>query len=344
MIRTFHIACWREEGGIYEMKFDTSTGRIVSVGREAEGSHTSYFEREGDILYALSEIPGPGLLAGKVESFRVTPGGLEKIDTLTGIPSGCPHLRLIRGGRYLAVTSYQTGAVCSAGVDGGRFGPVVSLLDYAGRSADPVRQDRSHGHMLCPTPDGEYLVCVDLGTDELRVYAAKENGALEPRGTVKVPAGYGPRHMVFSPDGTYAYVVCEIKYRLLTYRYPGGGAFEPVNDLTVIPDLEDGQDAGGAIKMSADGKALFISNRGPKASSIDILSLADPERPVKTGAFTACSHPRDFMFFSEGDREYLLCLNMTKDTAEVLSFDPGALTFTPLDATDAIPMPVCVTE
>ena len=150
--------------------------------------------------------------------------------------------------------------------------------------------------------------------------------------------------MAFSPDGRYAYVVCELRYRLLTYRYMGGGAFAPVHDLTVIPDLEDDQNAGGAIKMSFGGKALFISNRGPKSSSIDILSLSDPERPRRIGAYTGCSHPRDFMFFSEGGREYLLCPNMTKDTVEVLSFDPGALSFTPLDATDAIPMPVCVTE
>lgn len=341
MEKTFYAASWQEEGGVYEMRFDLPRGRFTSVKKAAEGTYTSYFERDGEILYVLSEIPGPR--AGKLESFRVTKEGLTPLDQLSGIPGGCPHMRLIRGGKILAAASYETGDVFTVKADAGRFGSVISLLEHAGHGADPVRQGSSHGHMVCITPDDGFLVCVDLGTDEMRVYALDEGGALRERPGVKVPAGYGPRHMLFSPDGKYAYVVCELKYHLLTFRYLGSGRFEPVGDLEVIPELEKGQHAGGAIRLSRDGTTLFTTNRGTKESSVDVLSLSDPAHPKWRGALTDCSHPRDILFFSDGEKEYLLCPNLTKSAVTVWAYDPGRSSFTFLDGTGAVPRPGSVT-
>ncbi|MBQ7182701.1 MAG: beta-propeller fold lactonase family protein [Clostridia bacterium] len=341
MEKTFYVACWQKEGGVYEMRFDLFSGRFTSVQKAAEGTYTSYFERDGEILYVLSEIPGPR--AGLLESFRVTEEGLIPLDRLSGIPGGCPHMRLTRGGKVLAAASYETGDVFTVQADAGRFGGVISLLKHSGHGADPVRQACSHGHMVCETPDGGYLVCVDLGTDEIRVYAMDEAGALTEHSSVQVPAGYGPRHMLFSPDGGYAYVVCELKYRLLTFRYPGSGRFEPVGDLEVIPGLEKGQHAGGAIKLSRDGKALFTTNRGTEESSVDVLSLSDPAHPAWRGALTGLSHPRDILFFSDGDKEYLLCPNLTRSVVTVWAYDPKKSSFTFLDGTDAVPRPGSVT-
>ncbi len=342
MEKTFYAACWQKEGGLYARRFESGTGRFTSAEKAAEGAYTSYFERDGDILYVLSEIPGTR--AGKLESFRVTSDGLIPLDVLSGIPGGCPHMRLTLGGKVLAAASYETGDVFTVQADAGRFGSVISLLEHAGSGPDPVRQAGSHGHMVCETPDGGYLVCVDLGTDEIRVYAMDEGGALKERPGVRVPAGYGPRHMVFSPDGRYAYLVCELKYHLLTYRYLGAGRFEPVDDLEVIPGLEKGQHAGGAIKLSRDGKALFTTNRGPKAGSADVLSLSDPAHPGRRGALTGLSHPRDILPFSHGDREYLLCPDLTTGTVTAWAYDPQSCSFTFLDETGAVPRPGCVTE
>lgn len=342
MNKTFYIASWRPEGGVYRVGFDPESGRITQTAQAAPGTHTSYFERDGDLLYVLSEIVGPGDLAGILESFRMTEGGLEPVDRAEGVPSGAPHLRLGNGGRTMYIASYTTGAVCSLDVTRGRFGGITTLLRHSGRGQDPVRQEGPHAHMMCPTPDGRYVVCVDLGTDELRVYAVGGDGALSPHGTVKVPAGYGPRHMVFSRDGQYAYVVCELRYRLLTYRYLGDGTFRPVGDTRIIPDLPEDQNWGGAIKLSRDGALLFTTNRGRQHSSIDVLSLRNPAGPERVGALESCAHPRDFAVFEEAGREHLVCLNMTSDNVTFYAFDRASVTFTPLDSTDAIPMPVCV--
>ena len=342
MIKTFYIANWRDEGGIWKLDFDPAEEKIVYVGKAADGWNTSYFDQQGDVLYVLSEIGGPGDLAGKVESFRMSAEGLEKLDEVNGVPSGAPHLRLGNGNKTMYVASYSTGAVCSFSIDGSRLGPVTSLLTYEGHSIYPGRQESSHAHMFCQTPDGQYMVCVDLGTDELRVYAIAVDGSLKEHAFFKAPAGYGPRHMVFSKDGNYAYVVCELQYHLLTYRYLGEGKFELINDLTVIEDLPEDQNWGGAIKLSVDGDRLFTSNRGTKLSSIDILSLNSPEAPARISSLGGLAHPRDFMFFEAEGKQYLLCLNMTSEITAFYAFDPASDTFRFLDQTTEIPMPVCI--
>ena len=340
-MKTFFIANWRPEGGIWKLDFDPETEKIISVCKAADGQNTAYFETQEDILYVLSEIGGPGRLAGRIESFRMSESGLVKLDEVTGIPSGAPHLKLGNHGKTMYVASYATGAVCSVDVDAGRFGQITSLLDYEGHSIVPERQESPHAHMFCETPDGGYMVCVDLGTDELRVYAIEEDGCLKEHHVVKTPAGYGPRHMVFSKDGRYAYVVCELQYHLLSYRYLGEGQMELVSDLKVIEDLPEDQNWGGAIKISSDGDRLYISNRGTKLSSIDTISLKDPASPERKGTFPDCAHPRDYLFFEAAGKEYLLCLNMTTEITALYAFDPLTNTYRFLDQTNEIPMPVC---
>lgn len=341
MSKTFYIACWRPEGGVYAVEFDFEKQRITGVKKCAEGSHTSYLERSGDVLYVLSEIGGPGEFAGKVQSFRLTEKGLAELDA-ADVLSGSPHIKLSADRKTLYDASYTTGGVHSVSVDDGKFGSVTSHIRHTGKSVNAVRQEGSHAHMMCLAPDGDHIVCVDLGTDELRVYILREDGTLSEHGIIHTPSGYGPRHMAFSQDGQFAYVVCELQYHLLTYRYLGEGNFELTNDLKIIENLPENQNWGGAIRVSPEGNLLLTTNRGREQSSIDILSLENPAKPVHLYSFRECSHPRDFFLFVEGKKQYLVCLNMTTDTTAFYEFYPDTLSFRLLDETKEIPMPVCV--
>jgi len=343
MTRSFYIACWLEDGGIYKVDFDLDTNKIVSVGKADPGVHTSYFETDGDILYSLSEIGGEDKFLGKIHSYRMTDAGLEPIAMVEGVLSGSPHLKLAHNKDTMYVASYTTGAVCSLRVKDGAFGAMTGVVEHSGTGAHPVRQEGPHAHIVCPTPDDRYIVCCDLGTDELRVYAIDETtGGLLPHSCVKVPAGYGPRHMVFSPDGEYAYVVCELKYHLLTYKYNGSGELVPVNDLTILPELPERQNWGGAIKISDDGRHLFTTNRGREVSTIDIIALDEPAAPAVVSSFTDCHHVRDFLLFRVEDAQYMTVLNMTTQETCIYKLNMNNYEFELLDVTKDIPMPVCV--
>ncbi len=346
MIRTFFIADWNREGGVYALDFDFDQEKVLGVQKAAEGKNTSYFERDGEILYVLSEIGGPGKFAGKVESFEILAAegadALKKIDEFVGIPSGCPHLRLSNDRKTLYFASYGTGAVASLSVDHGKFGKITSCIPYIGKSVNPARQESPHAHMMCTDPSGKFVFCCDLGTDEVRMYRILSEGEMLPAGALRTPAGYGPRHMIFSQDGKYLYVVCELFYHLLVYALDQEGGGTLVRDIEIAPELPEDQNWGAAIKFSRDGKLLFTSNRGTKISMIDVFDMTDPENPQRFSTLPGLSHPRDFMLLEDYEKPYLIVLNMVTETVEFYAFDRENMKFTLLDSTKEIPSPVCI--
>ena len=56
MTRTFFIADWNREGGVYALDFDFDSGKITAVDKAAEGHNTSFFassafERQKDPVF-----------------------------------------------------------------------------------------------------------------------------------------------------------------------------------------------------------------------------------------------------------------------------------------------------
>ena len=151
--------------------------------------------------------------------------------------------------------------------------------------------------------------------------------------------------MVFSADGKYAYVVCELQYHVLTYEYNGAAGLKLTDDLKVIENLPADKNWGGAVRLSADGTRLFVTNRPEGLSSIDILSLEDPARPRLIGTVDACEHPRDFLLTTDGaGRDILIALSMTGNVVRFFEYSPDTLEFTLLSEIEGIVKPVCIVE
>lgn len=126
-----------------------------------------------------------------------------------------------------------------------------------GKSVHPIRQSEPHTHFVGQTPDGYLAVC-DLGTDTLAIYDKNLHLISES----KVPSGYGIRHLVFSKDGKYIYAVNELAPSVSVFRYVNGKA-ELIN--TVEIDCTNEKANGAAIRLSADGKYLYVSLREENA-------------------------------------------------------------------------------
>ena len=179
MKKTYYIASWEGTNGIYALEYDYERNAPVSLKNVASIDCATYFDRRGDILYALSETAGPGDFAGSLHSFRMTPeGGLERIETLSGIPSGSPHLSL--NGDYVCTASYNNGKVSSSRLlPGGRFGKISCIHQQTGSSVRHDRQEGPHAHIMCPSPEGYHVFCCDLGTDTIHAYLLDQsNGQL----------------------------------------------------------------------------------------------------------------------------------------------------------------------
>ena len=94
------------------------------------------------------------------------------------------------------------------------------------------------------------FVC-DLGLDKVLAYRFDaQRGRLTPHDPpfARVRPGAGPRHMVFRPDGRFAYVVNELSSTVTAFRYDASaGVLHEVQTASTLPEHFDGANTGAEI-------------------------------------------------------------------------------------------------
>ena len=334
------IGTYEENRGIWELRMDMESRKVLSSRCVSRTRRNSYLAVQDNICFAVSETPLAEGRVGSLHSFRITEDGLEDIHSLEHLPCLLTHLCINRAGTVIYTTSYGTGEILAVRVTEGVFGEILSRTQNVGSSVNPKRQTCAHPHSTWLAPDESKLYVCDLGTDEVLSWPLTEAGEIcvSEKTRLSVPAGYGPRHMVFSADGEWAYVLCEMHYHLLVLRCSSGG-IELANDISLEKSIPDAEWGGGAIHISHDGTTLFCSNRG-KYSRVDVLSLINPAEPCWQSSLTDCSWPRDFCVTDEG--QYVICANQTDDTLSFFGRQSGKMNYSFLGKVSGVPTPVCL--
>lgn len=157
-------------------------------------------------------------------------------------------------------------------------------VNRVGKSVNVSRQEMPHTHFIGKTPDGYFAVC-DLGTDTLAFYDDDLNLISES----KVPLGYGIRHLVFSKDGKYIYTINELVPSISVFGYKEGAA-TLLN--TVKIECENGNASGAAIRLSQDGKYLYVSVRGENI--ICVYEISGENLKILQKFDCGGDSPRDF--------------------------------------------------
>lgn len=174
------------------------------------------------------------------------------------------HLALTASARWLLVANYASGNVASIAVSAlGDLGAVAHVLTLPGASGPHAQQDGSHPHQICFTPDGRYAMVPDKGLDKVFALTVDERtGRLDIANTLTKVPGSGPRHMVFHPTLSLAYIVGELDRTVVTVRHDktSGQLHATAVQSTVPAGHAHGSAAG--IVLSLDGHRLFVSNRG----------------------------------------------------------------------------------
>ncbi|WP_034621525.1 lactonase family protein [Cellulomonas sp. URHE0023] len=208
----------------------------------------------GTVLYAANEQAD-----GTVTAFDVVGDSLVHRAT---VPSGgadpC-HLLLDTDGRALLVANYSSGALAVLPLDAtGGFVDEVHVLGHVGAGPHPQRQEGPHAHFVAHAPGGWVLV-VDLGTDEIRRYRRTADSLRDDGIAVTLPPGTGPRHLTFSADGRFAYVVGELDVTVRVLAWDAGsGTAEPVQ---VVPATLDGTSGALPSHILLDGRRLLVGTR-----------------------------------------------------------------------------------
>ena len=228
----------------------------------------------------------------------------ESLQNATGIKDAkgvvACHLCLDKDDVY--IVNYLSGNIV-------KNGEIVE--QRTGKSTHPTRQTEPHTHFIGKTPDGDLAVC-DLGTDVLAFYDKN----LQLISETKVPSGYGIRHLTFAKDGRYIYAVNELVSSISIFSYKGGKA-ELTN--TVKIDCKNEKANGAAIRLSKDGKYLYISLR--EENVICVYAVNDGELTLLQTIDCGGDSPRDFNIFDN----YLICCNENSNNVVVFQLKEGKI-------------------
>ncbi|MGN0852285.1 MAG: lactonase family protein [Kiritimatiellia bacterium] len=322
-------------GALHVVEVDNETGAVAVKG-ELPLADTTYIalNRARTRLYTTCssrEFGGKGANGG-VAVYELDAAGLptrrlDAVATTRGTPC---HLSISGDERRLVFAEYGTGtagwvALAADGTFVRDSLGVVESTDAVGPNA--ARQDRPHCHCARTTPDGKYVCVVDLGTDRVKIYSAADGSFV--RDLVTTPAGGGPRHLVFHPNGRYAFLLFELENLVSSYRYEDG-VFTPVMQLSLLPDDYTGFSKAAAIKLSGDGTELYCSNRGCESIAVFAVNGSNGHLRRRGVMKIAASFPWDFEFMPGGK---VLAVGLMKDKSlRTYRYDKDACTLTPLAA------------
>jgi len=290
---------------------------------------------DGERLYAVSEtLDALAEPSGSIHAFVCRDDG--GLDLLGSCPSGgigpC-HLAASPDGHFVLAANYGSGTIAALAVDPHGIGPVASVVAHTPPPAHP--------HMIAFDPLTERVVVPDLGLDAVLVYELDHAGQLAERADLRVglPTGSGPRHVVFHPNADTAFVVTEIASTLVLLRRENGVLTVAGSVSTLRHD--DPTSRAGAVRLSPDGRHVFVTNRGPAGGSVAMLRYDEDRDTVVLVALesTHGRHPRDCALTPDG--RYLLVANQESDTVGVFAVDGEHETLSYMSSL-AIATPACV--
>ncbi|HYW37802.1 MAG TPA: lactonase family protein [Terriglobales bacterium] len=346
-----YVGTYTDHGseGIYAYRFDASTGKLTSLGLAAEAAEPSFLavDSSGRFLYAVNETSNyKGKPTGAVSAFAIhsETGKLSLLNQVSSHDEGPAHITLDRTGKFALISNYTLGSVAVFPVlKDGRLGEASWFVQHKGSSVNLERQKGPHAHAVALSPDNRFAVVADLGLDQLLVYrfdAVKGSLGTKPQ-IMRAAPGAGPRHLRFSSNGRFLYVINELHSTVVTYSYnaPTGGLHE-LQTISTLPKGFNGKSTAAEIEIHPSGKFLFASNRGDDSIALfaidsHIGTLTHVETDSAKG-----KTPRNFAIDPTGS--WLLAANQDSNQIVVFRIDRKTGHLTPTGETVQVPSPACV--
>jgi 6-phosphogluconolactonase (cycloisomerase 2 family) len=259
--------------GIWLTRIDLASGRLSPAVQACRTPAPSFLARVPgrDVLHATGEASPEGV----VTTWTVEGDALRPLSSIPSLGDSPTHVAVARG--LLLACNYGDGTVLAAGLDeGGLPRRPARALRHGGGGPVLSRQEGSHAHSATFTPDGATALVCDLGTDELRrlrLGPPARPGAREDGVAFRFRPGSGPRHAAFRRGGRVLDVVTELSAELVTLTWDGRSAAETARRPAQVTTLGQ-EDLPSHVTPSADGKLLYVGNRGP--GTISVFALPDP--------------------------------------------------------------------
>ncbi len=338
--RVFYVAACSEKegGGIYGYKMaGEGAPEQISFAPLPRANYLA-FSPDRKYLFSTCSIGDEGGVA----SFAIQrDGSLTPLNRMPADGLSTCYVITDPAGKYLYAANYLTGNFAEFKLVGGRIVERSKQVRHEGKGPNEARQDGPHPHFCGLTPDGRYLCVVDLGIDAIMVYPLDPEKGLRADGVIRnpvVPAGSGPRHLVFDRSGRIAYLLNELGNTVMSYRYEDG-RFTHLATRSMLPPHANVETKAAAIRLSEDEAYLFATNRG--FDSIAVYRLdGSGGMELHDLVLTGGSSPRDINFLP--GYKMLAAANEFSDQLVFFDYDSANGKLTPNGIIYQLPRPLCV--
>nr|WP_306494887.1 lactonase family protein [Pseudomonas sp. W4I3] len=266
----------------YHLDQDTGALRLIEQVNAGDQVNPMAITPDGKVLFAALRVKPFQVLGYSIDP---TSGHLT-LQSKAPLAESMAYLSTDRKGHYLLGASYGADTLSVQAIDKA-YTPSASILSY---------KTGLHAHSIRTDPSNRFAYAGNLGVDRVLQYRLDaDTGALTPIGSgyIQVQDNTGPRHLAFSPDGKYLYVVGEMSGTVTAFSINANtGALTQIAVSNGIPerlklahgevrdarnnDLKDDPTPriwAADLRISPDGKLLLMTER--TTSSVSAFAV-DP--------------------------------------------------------------------
>jgi 6-phosphogluconolactonase len=225
--KTFVYVSNAQDGNIDAFAMDSGTGALTPIGKAEAAKLVMPMAVSPDKKHLYAVVRSQPL---RVFTYAIEPTGALTQKASAPLPDSMPYVSTDRTGQWLFTASYGGDklAVSPIGANGLVEKEAVQVIP-TGRNAHSILPDRSN----------KFVYAATLGANQVLQFTFDaKTGKLTPNDPPAVsPApGNGPRHLAFSPDNKYLYVINELSGHVTQYAIDSAkGTLTLLDTISSVP-------------------------------------------------------------------------------------------------------------
>jgi len=335
--------------GIYMSRFDSIAGELSVPELVAEATNASFLAVSPAVstngtqfLYTVNEVDAGMVTAYAIDSKT---GRLKRLNAQSSQGKSPCYLSVDKSGKWVFVANYGSGSIAVLPVKpDGSLMEATNVIQNAGSSVNKSRQEGPHAHWVDMAPQSDFLFGCDLGLDKLIAAKFDSASGILMKNLVMftdLKAGAGPRHMTFSPDNRFAYVINELDSTVSVFSFtPSIGKMTAVQTVKTVPPNFTEVNYPAEVEVHPTGRFLFGSNRGHNTLAMYRIDKQTGKLTPLVFVPTEGKNPRHFAIDPLGN--WMVVANQDSDDVVVFRIDQRLENLMPMGQKVDIGAPVCV--
>ncbi len=346
----FFISGYGEGISVSNLAADGSMEAPILVARQANASFFCLHPTL-DILYAVTETMRndkdhpAAVVAYRFDREALMLREVKELEMLNSQPvdGDIPcHVAIDSSGKAIVISNYINGSVVVFPIEeDGRIGPESCNIVHEiveGKKA-------SNAHCCAISPTDRWALVADLGLDRVFVYsldAAAGKLTSGPMPHLILPAGSGPRHLSFHPNGNYVYIINESNLTMTSASWDEEtGQLSEINTVSTLPpDTPTSGFSTAEVLVHPSGQFVFGSNRGHDSIVTMQVDNSDGSILRAYNQSTLGKTPRNFRLTPDG--QMLLAENQNSHSIFSFKVDQDRGQLNPTGQSITVQSPACI--